>query len=149
MPLPRGSLCPCSARRPWSTSLNSGAKVREKLCTRCVGGRKWRWLFIPATPQLFFFFSWSEAPASELSSPKRKVGRQPSKTKAGWGGAGRGRAAPGFLSILMFHFPRLLVRQTHGTGRNGGEGRMGRSTPWPLAHPQRRAGGGGSSQEQR
>lgn len=61
----------------------------KKLCTRGVGGRKWRWLFIPATPHFFFF---SEAPASELSSPKRQVGRQPSKAKAGvWGGGGRER----------------------------------------------------------
>lgn len=39
----------------------------------------------------------------------------------------------------MFHFPRLLMRQAHGT-RKGGERRMGRSTPWPVAHLQSRAG---------
>lgn len=61
----------------------------KKLCTRCVGGRKWRWLFIPATPHFFFFFS--EASASELSSPKRQVGRQPSQAKAGVWGGGRER----------------------------------------------------------
>lgn len=45
----------------------------KKLCTHCMGGREWRWLFSPATPHHFFF--WSEAPASVFSSPKRQVGR--------------------------------------------------------------------------
>lgn len=45
-----------------------------------------------------------------------------------------------FLPTLKFHFPRSLVRQAHGTGSNGGEGRMGRSTPWSVAHPHSRVG---------
>lgn len=45
--------------------------------------------FYPCLPSTFFFFS--EAPASELTFPKRQVGRQPSKAQAGGGGAG-GRA---------------------------------------------------------
>lgn len=54
--------------------------------------------FYPCHPSSFFFFSWSEAPASELSSPKKQVGRQPSKTKAGWGGQGEvGQPQASFL----------------------------------------------------
>lgn len=54
--------------------------------------------FYPCHPSSFFFFSWSEAPASELSSPKRQEGRQPSKTKAGWGGQGEvGQPQASFL----------------------------------------------------
>lgn len=44
--------------------------------------------FYPCHPSFFFF---SEASASELSSPKRQVGRQPSKAKAGVWGGGRER----------------------------------------------------------
>lgn len=45
--------------------------------------------FYPCHSSFFFFFS--EASASELSSPKRQVGRQPSQAKAGVWGGGRER----------------------------------------------------------
>lgn len=45
--------------------------------------------FLSLPPLIFFFFS--EASASELSSPKRQVGRQPSQAKAGVWGGGRER----------------------------------------------------------
>lgn len=44
-------------------------------------------LFLPPLNLFFFFFS--EAPASELTFPKRQVGRQPSKAKAGGRVGGR------------------------------------------------------------
>lgn len=66
----------------------------KKLCTRCVGGRKWRWLFIPATPH-FFFSSLKHLPLSSVPPRGRWAGSQ-ARPKLGCGEeAGRGRAAPG------------------------------------------------------
>lgn len=66
----------------------------KKLCTRGMGGRKWRWLFIPATPH--FFSSLKHLPLSSVPPRGRWAGSQ-ARPKLGCGEeeAGRGRTAPG------------------------------------------------------
>lgn len=101
--------------------------------------------FDPCHPSSFCFFpGLKHLPLCSVPPRGRRAGSQARQKP---GGAGQGEVGQPqakehvwcFLPTLMFHFPRLLMRRAHGTRRNGGEWRMGRSTPWPLAHLQSRA----------
>lgn len=103
--------------------------------------------FYPCHPSSFFFFFPGLKHLSLcLVPPRGKWAGSQARPKLGEAGQGEvGQPQPKehewcFLPTLMFHFPGLLMRQAHGTRRNGGEWRMGRSTPWPLAPLQSRVG---------
>lgn len=127
---------PCSALRPWYISLNLGAQVGRN-CVHPAWEVEHGGDLLSLPPLNNFFSSLKHLLLSSLSPKGRWAGSQARpKLRGAVGQAGKGGTAP-VLRTASLVFPsyfdvplsQIMDGAGHATGRDSGEGKMGRSTP--------------------